>query len=127
MDSQQKHWAEYGFGWFALEHREAGRLIGWCGLRVLDETKEVEVLYLLDKAYWGSGLATEATKWCVEDGFRNHNLDLIIGLTHLDNIGSQRVLENAGLKFSERARYFGVDCLRYTIDRQRFQALYGDC
>jgi ribosomal-protein-alanine N-acetyltransferase len=66
MDSQQKHWIEHGFGWFALEHQDTKLLIGWCGLQTLD-TQEIEVLYLLDKAYWGSGLATEAAKWCVEE------------------------------------------------------------
>jgi RimJ/RimL family protein N-acetyltransferase len=120
MDSQRQHWDRYGFGWFALEHRGTNRLIGWCGLRVLDETDEVEVLYLLDQAYWGEGLATEAARWCIEDGFRNHNLDLIIGLTLPLNVASQRVLEKAGLAFSNHATYFGIDCLRYTIDRQRF-------
>jgi ribosomal-protein-alanine N-acetyltransferase len=124
MDSQQKHWIEHGFGWFALEHQDTKQLIGWCGLQNLDDTQEVEVLYLLDKACWGSGLATEAAKWCVEDGFRNHNLDLIVGLAHPDNTASQRVLEKAGLTFSNQARYFGMDCLRYTIDQQQFQAFY---
>jgi ribosomal-protein-alanine N-acetyltransferase len=125
MDGQQKHWIEHGFGWFALEHQDTKQLIGWCGLQTLD-TQEVEVLYLLDKACWGNGLATEAAKWCVEDGFRNHNLDLIVGLAHPDNTASQRVLEKAGLTFSNQARYFGMDCLRYTIDQQQFQAFYVD-
>jgi ribosomal-protein-alanine N-acetyltransferase len=117
MASQAEHWTEHGFGWFALEHRPGGQLIGWCGLRMLRETHEVEVLYLLDEPYWGRGLATEAAKRCVEDGFRVYHLDLIIGLTHPDNRASQRVLEKAGLSFTNRARYFGVDCLRYAVDR----------
>ena len=49
---------------------------------------------------------------------------LIIGLTLPDNVASQRVLEKAGLTFSNRATYFGLDCLRHTIDRQRFDAFY---
>jgi ribosomal-protein-alanine N-acetyltransferase len=124
IDSQQQHWDRYGFGWFAVEHQETSRLIGWCGLRVLDETEEIEVLYLLDQTYWGKGLATEAARWCIADGFRDHNLDLIIGLTMPDNVASRRVLEKSGLTFSNRATYFGIDCLRYTLDRQRFHALY---
>ena len=124
MDSQQEHWDEHGFGWFAVEYRETSHLIGWCGLRVLDETEEIEVLYLLDKAHWGKGLATEAARWCVEDGFRNYDLDFVIGLTHLENIASQKVLEKAGLVFRNQASYFGIECRRYVIDRVRFQEFY---
>ncbi len=37
MASQAEHWSEHGFGWFALEHRPGGQLIGWCGLCLLCE------------------------------------------------------------------------------------------
>ena len=126
MDSQQEHWEEHGFGWFAVEYQGTKQLIGWCGLRVLEETEETEVLYLLDRAHWGKGLATEAARWCVEDGFRNRGLDFIIGLTHLENIASQRVLEKAGLVFSNQARYFDIDCRRYVVDQVRFQEFYAN-
>jgi ribosomal-protein-alanine N-acetyltransferase len=126
VSSQREHWCEHGLGWFALEHRQESQLIGWCGMRLLAQTEEVEVLYLLDEAYWGQGLATEAASRCVEDGFRQHGLDLIIGLTYAENVASRRVLEKAGLLFSNEARYFDIDCLRYTIDRQRFEGFYGE-
>lgn len=124
VDRHYTHWSDHGFGWFALEHREKNELIGWCGLGVLDDTQEVEVLYLLTKPFWGNGLATEAAKWCVEDAFCNLDLDLVIGLTHPENIASRRVLEKIGMSFTNKARYFDMDCFRYTIDRDQFEAFH---
>jgi len=126
VNSQREHWHKHRFGWFALEHRRECRLIGWCGLRLLEHTEEVEILYLLDEVVWRQGLATEAASRCVEDGFRQHGLDVIIGLTYAENVASRRVLEKAGLLFSNEATYFGIDCLRYTIDRQRFEGFYSE-
>ena len=99
--------------------------MGWCGLRVLEDTGEVEVLYLFDKPFWGQGFATEAARRCVEDGFRRAGLKLIIGLTLLGNIASQRVLEKAGLVFVEQAQYFGVTCNRFVIDEARYGESYN--
>ena len=60
------------------------------------------------------------------DSFQTRGLDLIIGLTYAENVGSRRVLEKAGLVFGNQARYFGIDCLRYTIDMERFESFYGE-
>ncbi|MEZ4867868.1 MAG: GNAT family N-acetyltransferase [Caldilineaceae bacterium] len=124
--SQPEHWEMHGFGWYAVEQRATQQLMGWCGLRVLEDTGEIEVLYLFDKPFWGQGYATEAARACVEEGFRRYGLKLIIGLTLLGNIASQRVLEKAGLRFLDQTPYFGVECRRYIIDQERFTEFYGN-
>jgi ribosomal-protein-alanine N-acetyltransferase len=120
MDSQQNQWDDHGYGWWALELRENHKLIGWCGLGFLDETEETEVLYLLGKPYWGRGLATESAKFSINYAFKITNLDMIIGLNHVDNYASQRVLEKTGLSFSTRAQYFGLEVNKYTVSRDQF-------
>jgi ribosomal-protein-alanine N-acetyltransferase len=121
VQRQTDHWQRHGFGWYAAECRECNELLGWCGLCVLDETRETEIKYLLKQSHWGRGLATEGASRCLNDGFRDFDLEMIIGLVHPENVASQRVLEKIGLKFSNRASYFGIDVLRYTIDRERFR------
>lgn len=108
-----RHWEEHGFGWWALTDRQDGQLLGWCGLGVLDETGEVEIKYLLTPSSWGQGLATEAARQALGYGFGEAGLSLVIGLTHPENIASQRVLEKIGLTFTDRAVYFNFDCFRY--------------
>lgn len=124
LNSQPAHWQTHGFGWYLVEQQTTGQLMGWCGLRELEETHEVEVLYLFDKPFWGQGYATEAARRCVADGFRHAGLETIIGLTLLGNLASQRVLEKAGLVFTNEAPYFGVTCNRFVIDQPRFQIFY---
>lgn len=86
----------------------------------LDETEETEILYLLGKPYWGKGLATEAAMFSINYAFKKANLDLVIGLSHVDNWASQRVLEKIGLSFSTRAQYFGLEVNKYFISRDQF-------
>jgi ribosomal-protein-alanine N-acetyltransferase len=117
MARQREHWEQHGFGWYAVECREERSLLGWCGLNIIDKTEEVEIKYLLKQSHWGRGLATEGATRCVQDGLQTLGLDEIIGLAHPDNIASQRVLEKAGLRYSNRAQYFGLDLLRYTINQ----------
>ena len=40
------YWQQHGFGLWAVEDKESGRLIGRCGLVHLDNTPEIEVGYL---------------------------------------------------------------------------------
>jgi len=95
--------------------------IGWCGLQYLPETEEVEVAYLLGKAYWGKGIATEAAQASLRYGFEDLGLESIVGIVHLENKASQRVLEKLGLTFVEQANYFGMECYRYLIERSSYE------
>lgn len=120
ISGQLKHWEEYGYGWWAVEPRSKNGLIGWSGLQFLPETEEVEVGYLLSKAFWGKGLATEAAQVCVQYGFENFPFESIVAIVHPENIASQRVIEKLGMSFIDRSHYFGMDCYRYAIERPAF-------
>jgi RimJ/RimL family protein N-acetyltransferase len=115
--SSKKHWLKEGFGWWIVEHKMDQVAIGWCGLQRLEETGEIEVLYLLSEEYWGRGFATEAARMSIEYGFNIAGLDEIIGLVMEENIASKRVLEKVGLSFLDRAETFKTQCLRYKIRR----------
>ena len=114
---QLAHWEEHSYGWWAVEFRDEPGLLGWAGLTYLPETGETEVAYLLRQEVWGRGLATEAAKMALGFGFDRFDFPFIVGLTHPENIASQRVLEKSGLHFVEKAVYFGMDCFRYVIER----------
>ena len=107
------HWQEKGYGLWAVEHRETGVLLGRCGLQYLEETDEVEVDFIIDRAFWGQGFATEAGLASMQFGFNDLGLSEIVGIVHPENIGSQRVLEKIGMQFSEETEYFGMACYRY--------------
>jgi ribosomal-protein-alanine N-acetyltransferase len=123
MSEQLRHWKDHGYGWWAVQPRAVETCIGWCGLQFLPETSEVEVGYLLSRAYWGRGLATEAASASLQWGFEELALERIVAIVHAANSRSQRVIEKLGMVSSGEARYFGMDCLRYEIERTPRQEL----
>lgn len=121
---QIAHWDENGYGWWAVEPREprsGQEMIGWDGLQFLPETGEIEVGYLLSKAHWGKGLATEGGLASLQFGFQTLGLESIIAIVHPDNKASQRVIEKLGMSLVDRNNYFGMDCFRYILDRRDYR------
>jgi RimJ/RimL family protein N-acetyltransferase len=106
---------KYGFGRWACILKSTGENIGFAGLKYLEELGEVEVGYRLMRAHWGLGLATEAAIASVRLGFADLALQQIIGLVMPENIASVRVLEKAGLRFSETVRHWETELAKYVI------------
>ena len=108
-------------GLWATILKETGQLIGRCGLLpwTIDDVLEVEIAYLIEKAFWGQGLATESAL-----GIRNHAFDKL-GLTRLvclideEHLASIRVAEKIGMAFEKE----GEDALGpfhlYTINKSK--------
>ena len=126
IERHRAHWMEHGYGWWALTLAQEQKLIGWCGLNLLPATNEVELKYLLSEDHWGKGLATEAAGFSLRYGFEQAELEQIIGIVHPENIASQRVLEKVGMVFRDRTHYFGMECYRYTIDKNSYWKLHLD-
>jgi [ribosomal protein S5]-alanine N-acetyltransferase len=110
-------------GLWATVYKESGKFIGRCGLLPweIDDRLEVEIAYLLDRAFWGQGLATEAARGIMEYGFGRLNLSRLICLIDPDNIASQRVAEKIGMTLERKVD--GIDgdnypTLIYAIEKQ---------
>ncbi len=88
----------------AIVDKESGRFIGWCGLDQRDPEKPCPVLfYLLERATWGRGLATEAATGLLRFAFRELQLERVDAACGPENAASRRVLEKIGM------RYVGLD------------------
>lgn len=96
-------------GLWATIHKATGGFIGRCGLLpwVIDNRREVEIAYLLDKSFWGQGFATEAALGLLEYGFDTLHLTRMICLIDPDNIASQRVAERTGMTLERKVD--GID------------------
>lgn len=87
----------------AIEH--AGRLIGNCGIRMVDaKNREAEIGYELDPKFWRNGYATEAALAMLDFGFRELKLHRVSSWCIADNVASAHVLEKLGLKREGRIR-----------------------
>jgi len=89
----------YGYGRWAVIDKATNAFLGWCGLKFLPESGEVDLGFRFFKRYWNQGYATETAKACVDYGFNNLNLKKIIGRAMEANIGSVKVLEKTGMSF----------------------------
>lgn len=98
------HWERRGFGRWAVESGEDGRLIGSAGLRSYGE--QAELVYMLDEPFWGRGLATEVARPCLDFGFRVARLDLVVAFIRPDNLASGRVVEKLGMTYEGEFDFF---------------------
>ncbi len=121
LDYFISHWQEHGYGAWVVTSQTDPRFIGYCGLNILTENGEVEVLYALAKPSWGKGIATEAARASLWFGFEHIGLEQIVGLAMPENIASQRVLEHTGMVYEREAYYFGLDLVVLSIARAQFE------
>lgn len=110
-----KHWQTHDLGMWAVIHKDHQKLIGRCGLIFLDNTSEVEIGYLLDKAYWCQGLATEAALAVLKYGFEIMQLKRIVAIAKPENIASRRVMEKIGMKYEKNAYFYKTHVVYYAI------------
>jgi RimJ/RimL family protein N-acetyltransferase len=96
-----------GLGCWHARRRDTGAFIGWFILKYCGDSCDVEVGYRLLPDAWGQGFATEGAAMLLRYGFDTLELDRIIGVTHPDNVASQRVLMKAGLADAGWGRYYG--------------------
>lgn len=93
--------ADQGFGLWAVERRDGGDFIGFCGLNRVNfacpVADEVEIGWRLAHAAWGQGLAREAAQACLDWGFA-HGLARIVSFTVPANGRSWGLMERLGLK-----------------------------
>ncbi len=120
-DEARKAIADYpdfdkvGYGRWGCVLKETQSVIGFCGLKYLDDLKEVDIGYRFLPEYWGQGLATEACVATMAFGFDVLNLERIIGLVLPENTASIRVLQKLGMRHDSEFRYDGMIVHRYTI------------
>lgn len=105
--------APFGAAPWAVEAREDGRLLGHLGLRPLPELGgETELLYMLDSAVWGRGLATEGGAAALRAAFGPLGLRRVIALARPENAASLAVMRKLGMRREAEARVFGVLAVR---------------
>lgn len=96
---------ERGWGTLAVVPTGGACCIGYCGVRPLVQTTDVEIAFALDPGCWNMGYATEAASACIDSAFLTLGLGSIVGTVYPENAASCRVLAKLGL--TPRGRVFG--------------------
>lgn len=94
-----KDYSVHGFGRMACIEKSTGRLVGFSGLKHLDDLDEVDIGYRFLPECWGKGYATESSRLLMRQGSSEFGIRRIVGLVHPENVASKKVLEKLGLCF----------------------------
>jgi [ribosomal protein S5]-alanine N-acetyltransferase len=86
-----------GYGLWVLTDHD-GALVGTCGLRPVEDSAEIEILYSVEPPRWGTGLATEAAGAVLRHAFATLGLARVLGGIDEPNVASRRVLEKLGMR-----------------------------
>jgi len=101
------HFAEYGFGLWALQRKDTGEFIGLTGLQNVSFeagfTPAVEIGWRLAREHWGLGYASEAAWTALRCGFDRLQLDEILAFTTETNLHSQKVMQAIGMHYATHA------------------------
>ncbi|MGK0385641.1 MAG: ribosomal-protein-alanine N-acetyltransferase [Patiriisocius sp.] len=86
-------YATYGYGRFAVIHKEDNKIIGFNGIKFLKDIHQTDLGYRFLPQYWGKGIATESSKAILEYAFTTLKLAEIIAHVLPENPASAKVLE----------------------------------
>jgi len=91
----------YHYSVYGVEENEHGKLIGACGFKTTEKEEKVELIYHLNKMYWGKGYATEAVKAAIEYIKGINRIRIIEASVYPENYQSIKVLKKIGFKYVE--------------------------
>lgn len=119
------HWAMRGYGQWAIEERASGQFIGRAGIINPVDWPGPEVGYLLGKAWWGHGYATEAARAAMDWGFEQVGFPELISLIFAENVRSIAVATRLGESLRGDTDLWGNTVRLYGITRAEWEARRG--
>jgi ribosomal-protein-alanine N-acetyltransferase len=96
LERSSADFARAGYGMWVLTDGAPG-IAGVCGLRGAGGGDDVELVYSIDPARWGRGLATEAGRAVLRHAFERLGVERVLGAVDAPNLASHRVLEKLGM------------------------------
>lgn len=96
LEHSEAEWVHGHEALWAITLAGEDRLIGVIAVR--PNGHKADFGYALARAHWGRGITTEAARAVIAETFRLPGIVRIWATCSIENIGSQRVLEKAGLE-----------------------------
>lgn len=99
MASFAGHWILRGYGLWALQLRETGAFVGYCGLWFPQGWPEPEIGWGLVEAHHGRGYVTEAARRARSYAYDSLGWTTVVSCIALENTASIRVAERLEARF----------------------------
>lgn len=116
VQASVQSFGERGIGQWLVFEEDGDTPIGFCGLRALEDSPEVELLYGILPAYWGRAYAVEASCALLDHAFDTVGLPYVLAEMDTPNAASVRVAEKLGMRFKKEYTRNNLPTLRYVID-----------
>ncbi|MDE2220662.1 MAG: GNAT family N-acetyltransferase, partial [Gammaproteobacteria bacterium] len=113
--NQVRWWQEYRYGLWVLTPHESGQIIGWCGLKPGADPAHPEIMFGLEAASRGQGLATEAARSVVTYALALPGVSSVWGATVPTNAASVAVLRRIGMSLESEGPLDGVHSLIFRV------------
>ena len=115
------HWQLRGFGYYAVEEKASGRLVGRVGYTDSEGWPGFELGWTLAPEARGQGYASEAARFLLDYAFEHLERPHVMSLIHPDNAPSIRVAERLGQTVEGETELLTMPVLIYGIDRERWR------
>jgi len=89
----------YGVGRWAVERRDDGAFIGWCGFKREVDEDRYDLGYRFFEHVWGQGYGREAAAACMAWAKTNLAGKTIVGRARVENVASLQILTGLGGTF----------------------------
>ena len=100
-------WLLHGAGWWSIEERETGRLVGSVGGFFRQGSTVMEMGWNTYRAFWGKGIAGEAAAAVLHHAFEVRREPKVRALISSGNESSRRVAERLGMTYETETELNG--------------------
>ena len=124
--------AERGFTFWAIERKEDGALLGFCGLKRADDEAgtvlgDIEIGWRLREDAWGQGYAKEAAMASLDFAFARVGASRVVSLTVDGNRPSWGLMERLGMTRRADLDYVGAawaegPVIVYVMEKEQWPA-----
>lgn len=105
-------WVLNGAGWWSIEDRQTGQLVGNVGAFIRCDSTVMEMGWNTYRAFWGKGIANEAAAAVLKYAFEVRHEPKVRALIDEGNDSSRRVAERLGMAYEMKTELNGkvINC-----------------
>lgn len=117
FNSHAGFWLLNQAGWWSIEDRQTGQLLGNVGAFFRYESTVMEMGWNTYRAFWGKGIANEAAAAVLKYAFEVRREPKVRALITSGNESSRRVAERLGMTYEEKTDLNGKEVNSYARER----------